>query len=265
MTMTPPQRQAGYQSRDLSEPAPQTAGVGTLDREPQTPTRSPQRYHRSGGAKPKRRFQHQAGSQQVLSVRGRRVIHERVDPATIAYIVGITMLFVAGLVCTMLITGVTTNQSFRIQSLREQNQVLTNQLETLNRDLADVSSTSSLAQRATALGMVLPTQTGIVATDADGNIIEQRAAGTETRELIDINGDANTARAIADELKARQEAVAAEAARAAAAEAAAQAEAEEAAHADEAAPAAAPAAEAGDAPVGAPAEPVDAAIDAPAQ
>lgn len=262
MTMTPPQRQAGYQSRDLSESAPQTAGVGTLDREIQSPARTPQRYHRTGGAKPKRRFQHQAGSQQVLSIRGRRVIHERVDPATIAYIVGITMVFVVGLVCTMLITGVTTNQSFRIQSLREQNQVLTNQLETLNRDLADVSSTSSLAQRANALGMVLPAQTGILVTDAEGNIIEQRAADTETRDLIDINGDANAAQAIADELQARQEAAAAEAARVAAAEAAAQAEAEEAARVEEAERAAA---EAVDAPVEVPTEPVDAAVDAPAQ
>lgn len=208
MTMTPPQRQAGYQSRDLSDSA--AYAVGTLPREQRTQAapghtiphrvRHPRQLQpQAPKPKQKRRFQHQAGSQQILSIRGRRVLQQRIDPATVTFMVLATFAVVAGLVLTMFVTGITTQQSFRIQNLREQNTVLNNQLETLNRDLADVSSTSNLAQQAATLGMVLPVQAGILSVDAEGNVVEQRAASAETQPLVDVNSLAAAANAASAE------------------------------------------------------------------
>lgn len=216
--MTPPQRQAGYQSRDLSDTA-SMSGVGVLDREtPAKPGKRTRDYHRTAQSKPRRRFQHQAGSQQVLSIRGRRIVQDKVDPATVAFMVLATLVVIAGLIFTMAVTGITTQQSFRIQNLREQNSVLNNQLETLHRDLEDVSSTSSLAQRAADLGMVLPVQSGILAQDAEGHVVEQRAAEADTQDIFDVNSGKNLAqeqeeaRAAAQREAAAQEAAAARAA-----------------------------------------------------
>lgn len=166
-------------SRDFSSTA-------VLDREQRVRTVPPQT------PLPKRRRQvplpNRLGSRQVVSVRGRRISHVK-RTTLLAKLVGMSIvLAIGGVAAAMWLSGVSTQQTFHLQTLQAQDRQLSNQLETLNRDLENVRSSAELARRAGELGMEVPTQPGILAVQENGAIVETRPADLATRPIIDVNG-----------------------------------------------------------------------------
>lgn len=204
MTMTDSARgTSSYRSRDFSG-----AGTAVLDQHDSTTSTRPRRatgtsrgttaqagrkvaYRRAPAVETPRRkaFQRKAGSQQVFSYRGRRVERPQVDQRLVRFVVSMTLLLVGAVLACMALSGLATSQTFTLQQLQNKERVLANQVETLNRDLQNVSSSAALASKAQELGMVLPDQAGILATDAQGNTVEQRPATDLTRPIVDVNGD----------------------------------------------------------------------------
>lgn len=166
-------------SRDFSSTA-------VLDREQRVRTVPPQT------PLPKRRRQvpqpNRLGSRQVVSVRGRRISQVK-RTTLLAKLVGISIvLAIGGVAVAMWLSGVSTQQTFHLQTLQAQDRQLSNQLETLNRDLENVRSSAELARRAGELGMEVPNQPGILAVQENGDIVETRPADLATRPIIDVNG-----------------------------------------------------------------------------
>lgn len=162
-------QQAGKSTRAPEKPrTPQTPLPGRRRRPVPAPTR--------------------LGSRQVVSVRGRRTVAIR-RSTLLMKLVGISVvLAIAGVAVAMWLSGVSTQLTFRMQTLSAQDQQLSNQLETLNRDLENVRSSAELARRSGELGLEVPVQPGILAVGADGVIVEERPADVTTRPLIDVNG-----------------------------------------------------------------------------
>lgn len=128
------------------------------------------------------------GSQQVVSVRGRRTAEVRRSTLLMKLVGMSVVLAIAGVAVAMWLSGVSTQLTFRMQTLSSQDQQLSNQLETLNRDLENVRSSAELARRSGELGLEVPVQPGILAVGADGVIVEERPADVTTRPIIDVNG-----------------------------------------------------------------------------
>jgi hypothetical protein len=133
-------------------------------------------------------MQRKAGSQQVFSNRGKRIVRQRVDPSRIRFVLALTLLLGAGVFIAMMLSKISTEQSFEMQELQHNESTLQNQVETLNRDLQNASATAEIARQAKDLGMVIPDQPGILAKNESGDIHEQRAPGTVTRPIVDVNG-----------------------------------------------------------------------------
>ena len=174
-------------SRDYS------VGTALLEREQQRtrttpqPTRTPQTPQTP---LPQRRRPRptRLGSQQVVSVRGRRV-SELKKTSLLAKLIGVSIvLAIAGVAVAMWLAGLATQQTFQTQLLQSQDRQLSNQLETLNRDLENVRSSAEIARRAGELGLVMPVQPGILAVQENGDIVEERPAELDTRPIIDVNG-----------------------------------------------------------------------------
>lgn len=128
------------------------------------------------------------GSRQVVSVRGRRVA-ELKKTSLLAKLFSISIvLAIAGVAVAMWLAGLATQQTFQMQLLQAQDKQLSNQLETLNRDLENVRSSAEITRRAGELGMVSPVQPGILAVQENGDIHEVRPADPATRLIIDVNG-----------------------------------------------------------------------------
>lgn len=186
MTMTQRQRQetTTHGSRDFSSPRRGTAVIETAPRLTRVPGREAVRPRT-----PQRRaFQHQPGSKQIFSQRGRRIERPKADRGFVRFLIFMSVLVVAGVGLTMLLTGVTTNQTYELQKLHANRNVLDNQIETLNRDLQERSSSAELMRRGAELGMVVPDQAGILARQGDGALAEQRPATDKQRPVVDING-----------------------------------------------------------------------------
>lgn len=139
------------------------------------------------------------GSQQRVSVRGRRVVPiERTNSSMVRWVVALTAMFVLGISAVMYLSGVTTEQSFQINDARQRSAELTNQLETLERDVAMAQSSSHIAEEASKLGMVAPSQAGILDVKGD-KITERRASDpAATRPVIDVNGNVRPQGATSD-------------------------------------------------------------------
>ncbi|MCQ9342279.1 hypothetical protein [Corynebacterium kozikiae] len=177
------QRSQSHVSRDLSGSSYRD-DAGARRNAPQAFRKAP-----AIDAPKRRNFQRRAGSNQVFSYRGRRVERPKVDQYTVRLVIGITGLLVLGVLASMLLSGMATSQTFALQQLKAQERILANQVETLNRDLQEVSSSAALAQTAAQQGMVLPDQPGILGTDEQGNTVEQRPAADLTRPIVDVNGE----------------------------------------------------------------------------
>lgn len=166
-------------SRDFTSTAVLERGQRTRTVPPQTPL-----PRRSRPIPPPSRL----GSRQVVSVRGRRVAEVK-RTTLLAKLVSLSiMLAIAGVAVAMWLSGVSTQQTFQMQVLQSQDRQLSNQLETLNRDLENVRSSAEIARRAGELGMAVPSQPGILAVQENGDIVEQRPADPATSPIIDVNG-----------------------------------------------------------------------------
>lgn len=180
-------------SRDYTAGA--RSGTATLTRS-DTRTRRP----REAAPSPRRIAPHiphspgrgRLGSRQVVSVRGRRVGVPTAAKRRFSTVSAVAIpLLVAGIVLAMVLSGASTNQSFTIQQLQTRERALSNEVESLNRDLEDARSSAEIAQRASAAGMVVPGEPGILAVDEAGAVTEQRPADPEaSTRVVDVNGTA---------------------------------------------------------------------------
>ncbi|MCZ9306312.1 hypothetical protein L8V01_02265 [Corynebacterium sp. c8Ua_181] len=159
-------------------------GAPTALRERPSPKRAPSRTripHRSTK---------RLGSKQVVSFRGRQLQPQTKKSGlfTRLSVIAITLL-IAGVVMAMWLSGLSTKQTFAIQQLTVQDSQLDNQIETLNRDAENLSSSADIARRADEMGMAVPKQPGIAEVGGDGKIVEKREGTPDTEKLIDVNGE----------------------------------------------------------------------------
>lgn len=136
-----------------------------------------------------RRFQRKLGSQQVVSVRGRRVVTQKADPHRVRLAVGVLLMLFFSVAGIMGLSGMSTEQAFELQKLTSQEQQLDNQLETLNRDVEQAKAAAEVARVAADNRMVVAEMPGILAVEKDGAITEQRPSDpAAVRPIIDVNG-----------------------------------------------------------------------------
>lgn len=131
------------------------------------------------------------GSKQQVSVRGRRVVSSSpTDSRLRRRIIGAALAFVAGIGGVMILSGVTTEQSFQIANANERSKQLDNELESLNRDVELAKSSGHVAAEAAKMGMVVPDQAAVL--DANGKKVKEIRPGdnSKNREVIDANGEA---------------------------------------------------------------------------
>ncbi|MBC3185216.1 hypothetical protein H7347_01265 [Corynebacterium sp. zg-331] len=128
------------------------------------------------------------GSRQVVSVRGRRVATARQSSRLTRISLVAIVLLVGGVALAMALSGVSTQQTFRLQQLTAQEKQLDNQIETLNRDVETARSSSESVRHANDNRMVVPQQPGILAVEGNGEIRERRPAQGESRPFVDVNG-----------------------------------------------------------------------------
>ncbi|MBC2680919.1 hypothetical protein [Corynebacterium anserum] len=130
------------------------------------------------------------GSKQRVSVRGVRQTQVKTGQSSIVrWAISLIAVLILGVSAVMYLSGVTTEQSFQLADARQQSDELSNQLETLERDVAHAQSSANIAAKASELGMVAPAKSGIL--DVNGDKVEERRASDNSanREVIDINGD----------------------------------------------------------------------------
>ncbi|CAI36905.1 putative secreted protein [Corynebacterium jeikeium] len=139
------------------------------------------------------------GSRQQVSVRGRRIIAlERGNPQLTRRIALALTVFILGVVSVMALSAATTKQSFQIADAQSRSTTLDNELESLNRDVANAKSSANIAKEASEMGMVTPKQSGIL-EDRDGKVKETRPADAEGgKEVVDVNGNAKRRGATSD-------------------------------------------------------------------
>ncbi|MGV3153714.1 hypothetical protein ACEE62_03835 [Corynebacterium sp. 32222D000BW] len=130
------------------------------------------------------------GSQQVVSQRGRRLTPIKKNSLFARLSAVAIVLLIGGVCLAMWLSGLSTSQTFKIQQLSAQESQLSNQIETLNRDLENVRSTADVARRAADANMGVPTNPGVVEVAEDGKVEEKRAATDEQEAIIDVNGTA---------------------------------------------------------------------------
>lgn len=182
------------------------ASTSTLTR-----TRPQRRRHAqpAGGARvtkphvPHEKSRGRLGSNQVVSVRGRRVPEAKAAEAPRRFSklssVGLPLL-VAGVLGAMGLSGLATSQSFAIQDLQQQERHLAAEVESLNRDLEQRRSSAELAQQASESGMLVASQPGIIDVADNGATHTRREFNPEQNtKVIDVNSaDVDAGRASSD-------------------------------------------------------------------
>lgn len=131
------------------------------------------------------------GSKQVVSVRGRRVAASTETKRKFSRMSILSVpLLLLGIFGAMLLSALSTQQTFTIQQLQSEERVLSNEIETLNRNVEDARSAAQVAAQADAAGMIVPGQPGIIAVDDKGAAHETRPADSkhDTR-VVDVNRD----------------------------------------------------------------------------
>lgn len=129
------------------------------------------------------------GSRQQVSVRGRRIaVPSAAERSVVRTWVVLLLLFVAGVAFAMYLSGKTTEQSYQLSEAESTSTTLSNELESLHRDVEDASSTQRIAAEASRLGMVVPGQSGVL--DVNGEEVREvrPADPAATLPVTDING-----------------------------------------------------------------------------
>ena len=97
-------------------------------------------------------------------------------------------LLILGIFGAMLLSALSTQQTFTIEQLQSQERTLNNEIETLNRNVEDSRAAAEVAAKADAAGMVVPVQPGIIDVAADGKANETREADPEKNlRIVDVN------------------------------------------------------------------------------
>lgn len=207
-------------SRDLT--AGNTAGGSTalLERAPQRSARAERTRTAPvpSGLKPRvaphvPRGPRRLGSKQVVSVRGRRVTSTEAKRKFSTMSLMALPLLILGIFGAMLLSALSTQQTFTIEQLQSQERTLNNEIETLNRNVEDSRAAAEVAAKADAAGMLIPVQPGIINVDAEGKAHETREADpAKTVRVVDVNqetirtdhatSDRKATRDIADNLSA---------------------------------------------------------------
>lgn len=170
-----------------------TAGL----RRPDVQERTPSRGRRTGDSTVGRRHRHlvppRTGSRQQVTVRGRRVsVRETQGSGVLKLVVALVLLVGVGVAATMFLSARTTDQAFVLQEANDRSQTLGNELESLNRDYRELSSSEHLAAEASRMGMVVPGQAGVLDVRGD-EVTEVRPAdstGDTTVKDLDAIGSA---------------------------------------------------------------------------
>lgn len=97
-------------------------------------------------------------------------------------------LLIGGVVTAMFLSGLSTQQTFSLQELQATERQLSNEVETLKRDVENVQSNAEIARRAADAEMVIPVTPGILEVEGDGVANEKRAPQAETQSIVDVNG-----------------------------------------------------------------------------
>lgn len=182
-----------YSSRDYSSSAHFGRLSGSVMTAPR-PTETSQSPHgralrpSQSEVKPGRRFQRKLGSQQVVSVRGRRVESPKADRRVVRTAVLAVTVMTLGVLVAMWLSGITTKQTFDIQRLSATEAQLGNQLETLHRDVEESKAVAGVAGSAAERKMVIPSQPGVLEVHPDG-MVEQKLEPNMSGNLplIDVN------------------------------------------------------------------------------
>lgn len=128
------------------------------------------------------------GSRQQVSVRGRRVVvTEQRGTGYLKVVVALVILVGIGVATAMFLSARTTEQAFALQQSQERSERLGNELESLNRDYKELSSSEHLASEAARLGMVVPGQTGVLDTQGDRVNEVRPADGTKNSVITDVD------------------------------------------------------------------------------
>lgn len=151
------------------------------------PTRTTRAYQPKT---PNRNRSRRLGSQQQVSVRGRRIAPVKTTNARrvriIALVVFVAVLGIAGV---MFFSGLTTEKTFQISEAEQKSETLSSELVTLQRDVEKAKSAQNVAAEASELGMVVPDQPGILDANS-GKVHERRPADPEkSRPISDVNGE----------------------------------------------------------------------------
>ena len=208
-------------SRDLTAGNAAGGSTALLERAPERTTRRVERTQspvKPNGLKPRiaphiPRGPRRLGSKQVVSVRGRRVTSTDAKRKFSTMSLMALPLLILGIFGAMLLSALSTNQTFKIEQLQSQERTLNNEIETLNRNVEDARAAAEVAAKADGAGMVVPVQPGIINVEADGKANETREADPEKNlRIVDVNqetirtdhatSDREATRNIADNLSA---------------------------------------------------------------
>lgn len=208
-------------SRDLTAGNNAVGSTALLERTPQHTTRQAERTRTApapSSLKPRiaphiPRGPRRLGSKQVVSVRGRRVTTTEAKRKFSTMSLMALPLLILGIFGAMLLSALSTQQTFTIEQLQSQERTLNNEIETLNRNVEDSRAAAEVAAKADAAGMVVPVQPGIIDVAADGKANETREADPEKNlRIVDVNeetirtdratSDREATRDIADNLSA---------------------------------------------------------------
>ncbi|MDY0114415.1 MAG: hypothetical protein RBS21_09085 [Corynebacterium sp.] len=130
------------------------------------------------------------GSRQVVSRRGRRLTNTTADRSKVHFAIGSIIVVVLGIVLAMVLSGLSTSQSFQLSAARQEEQRLRDGISVLERDVEFQRSTAEIARRATEMGMVNVENPAILVVGEDGVVHEVRPGDPAHQRIVDINGAA---------------------------------------------------------------------------
>lgn len=135
-------------------------------------------------------YRGRTGSRQVVSLRGRRLTNTTEDRSTVRFAIGSIVVVVLGIMLAMVLSGLSTSQSFQLNEARQEEKRLRDGISVLERDVEFQRSTAEIARRAAEMGMVNVEQPAILVVGEDGAVHEVRPGDPAHQRIVDINGAA---------------------------------------------------------------------------
>ncbi|GAB3081214.1 hypothetical protein GCM10027157_13940 [Corynebacterium aquatimens] len=136
-----------------------------------------------------------------MSVRGRRVVASTETKRKFSVLSFVALpLLVLGIFGAMLLSALSTQQTFTLEQLKAEERTLSNEIESLNRSVEEAKSSANIALRADKANMTVPGQPGILAVGPDGKVKETGEADPAKKyRVIDVNAETiRTDRATSD-------------------------------------------------------------------